>query len=58
MDALHEIYRKLVPGGVLGTIWNIEDCMILYAHSGLVKGLTYQIIRLQNGSPRPSGRVS
>ena len=28
MNALREIYRKLVPGGVLGMIWNIEDCNV------------------------------
>lgn len=26
MNALSEIYRKLVPAGVLGLIWNIEEC--------------------------------
>ena len=26
MDALREIYKKLVPGGILGLIWNVEDC--------------------------------
>ena len=26
MDALHEIHKKLAPGGALGLIWNIEDC--------------------------------
>ena len=25
-EALQEIYRVLKPGGVLGLIWNIEDC--------------------------------
>ena len=27
MEALQEIYRVLIPGGVFGMIWNIEDCM-------------------------------
>ena len=26
-EALHEIYRVLKPGGCLGLIWNIEDCV-------------------------------
>ena len=26
MDALREIHKKLVPGGSLGLLWNIEDC--------------------------------
>jgi len=26
--ALKEIYRVLTPGGVLGMIWNIEDCLL------------------------------
>ena len=26
MPALREIHRTLTPGGVLGLIWNIEDC--------------------------------
>lgn len=26
-EALEEIYRVLIPGGVFGMIWNIEDCM-------------------------------
>ena len=26
MEALEEIYRVLIPGGVFGMIWNIEDC--------------------------------
>ena len=29
MEALREIYRVLVPGGSLGMIWNIEDCLRL-----------------------------
>ncbi len=28
-EALKEIYRVLASGGVLGMIWNIEDCMIV-----------------------------
>lgn len=27
-DALREIYRVLTPGGVLGMIWNVEDCLL------------------------------
>ena len=27
MGALEEIYRVLIPGGMFGMIWNIEDCM-------------------------------
>lgn len=27
-EALREIYRVLTPGGVLGMIWNIEDCLL------------------------------
>ena len=27
-ESLEEIYRVLVPGGTLGMIWNIEDCLI------------------------------
>ena len=26
-EALHEIYRVLKPGSILGIIWNVEDCM-------------------------------
>ena len=29
-QSLEEIYRVLVPGGNLGMIWNIEDCLILW----------------------------
>lgn len=25
-EALREIHRVLVPGGVFGMIWNVEDC--------------------------------
>ena len=25
--ALNEIYRVIVPGGSLGLIWNVEDCL-------------------------------
>ena len=27
MEALEEIYRVLIPGGVFGMIWNIEDLL-------------------------------
>ena len=26
-DALEEIYKTLVPGGSLGMIWSVEDCL-------------------------------
>lgn len=26
MEALEEIYRVLIPGGVFAMIWNVEDC--------------------------------
>lgn len=26
-EALEEFYRVLIPGGTLGMIWNVEDCM-------------------------------
>lgn len=26
MEALREIHRVLKPAGVLGLVWNIEDC--------------------------------
>ncbi len=25
-EALREFHRVLVPGGILGMIWNVEDC--------------------------------
>lgn len=28
--ALGAIYKTLTPGGSLGLIWNIEDCLIKY----------------------------
>lgn len=27
-EALEEIYKALIPGGPLGIIWNVEDCVI------------------------------
>ena len=28
-ESLEEIHRILVPGGSLGLIWNVEDCLLI-----------------------------
>lgn len=32
-EALQEIHRVVVPGGVLGLIWNVEDCLLYRSYA-------------------------